>query len=214
MTSAVTGAGNTGTPTTPTTSRTTGSDLDRDAFLKLLVAQLKYQDPSNPTDNSQFLAQTAQYTMVDKINQMVASVESGQASSMIGRIVTYCVDENGKPTNAADARSTRTGTVTSAMFSGTTQTLRIGDADVPMTSVREVTTQASFQESFQASSLLGRKVTYGVDADGKPATSGSAASTLSGAVSAVSFTGSIPVLRIGNTDVPLSSVREVQATAG
>jgi flagellar basal-body rod modification protein FlgD len=214
MTSAITGTQYTGTATGGTANRTTGGDLDRDAFLKLLVAQLKYQDPSNPTDNTQFLAQTAQYTMVDKINQMVASVESGQASNMVGRIVTYCVDENGKPTNAADARSTRTGTVTSAMFSGTTQTLRVGDADVPMSSVREVTTRESFQESFQASSLLGRKIIYGVDADGRPAVAGSAVATRTGAVSAVSFSGSIPILRVGNTDVPLSSVREVHATAG
>ena len=40
---------------------------DQDTFLKLLVAQLKYQDPSNPADSTQFLAQTAQFTQVEKL---------------------------------------------------------------------------------------------------------------------------------------------------
>jgi flagellar basal-body rod modification protein FlgD len=58
------------TPTTPTsaTEKTTdkpGGEMGKDAFLQLLVAQLKYQDPSTPADSREFLAQTAQFTMVE-----------------------------------------------------------------------------------------------------------------------------------------------------
>ena len=68
----VTGAGSAGatTGTTSTTAPTGTSsstpapsqDFDKDTFLKLLVAQLKYQDPTNPTDATQFMSQTAQFT--------------------------------------------------------------------------------------------------------------------------------------------------------
>ena len=53
-----------------------GANLDQDAFLKLLVAQLKYQDPSKPVDSSQFMAQTAQFTQVQKMTEMTKATES------------------------------------------------------------------------------------------------------------------------------------------
>ena len=40
------------------------NQLNQDTFLKLLVAQMKYQDPLSPTDSTQFLTQTAQFTTV------------------------------------------------------------------------------------------------------------------------------------------------------
>ena len=41
--------------------------LGRDAFLKILVAQLKYQDPLNPMDDRDFIAQTAQFSTLDQM---------------------------------------------------------------------------------------------------------------------------------------------------
>ncbi len=52
--------------------------LDKDAFLKLLVAQLKYQNPLQPSDPSQFMAQTAQFTMVERLDEIAkAQAEAG-----------------------------------------------------------------------------------------------------------------------------------------
>ena len=128
------------TATTTTAIKTQGnSTLDRDAFLKLLVAQLKYQDPSKPADSSQFMAQTAQLTMVEKIEDMALGQSRVNAMTMLGRTVTYSVDAAGKPTSAADARSTATGVVTATSILGSTPTLRVGDMDVPLSSVRDVT---------------------------------------------------------------------------
>src|SRR5688500_18454497 len=56
---------------------------DKDMFLKLLVAQMKYQDPTKPTDASQFLAQTAQFTLVEKMDALEASQEALVASNQI-----------------------------------------------------------------------------------------------------------------------------------
>src|SRR4051794_28280665 len=102
----VTAAGSTGTTGTGSTGATTGTgstgassstapvsqDFDKDTFLKLLVAQLKYQDPSNPADATQFMSQTAQFTMVEKLDalstldQKVLDASRMQsAASLIGR---------------------------------------------------------------------------------------------------------------------------------
>ena len=70
--------------------------LDKDMFLQLLVAQMRNQDPANPTDSSEFLAQTAQFTALEKMqqvadqtSQLVALQVAFGASSMVGRTVAY-----------------------------------------------------------------------------------------------------------------------------
>ena len=110
-------------------------ELGQDAFLKLLVAQMKYQDPSNPANGTEFLAQTAQFTQVEKLTQLARDqqdlVKVQQmlgASSMVGRSITYA-----GPTGA-DV----TGVVSSATFTGSSPTLRVGNTDVPLSSVKEV----------------------------------------------------------------------------
>ena len=60
----------------------------------------------------------------------------------------------------------------------------------------------SAQLMLGASNLIGRTVTY-TGTDGKEAT---------GVVTSASFTGSSPTVKVGNTDVPLSSVRDVRST--
>jgi flagellar basal-body rod modification protein FlgD len=112
-----------------------GGDLDKDAFLKLLVAQLKYQDPSAPMDNTAFLAQTAQFTTVEKLSDLAkmqqslltAQLQLG-ASNLIGKTVTY-TDKDGKE---------QSGVVASAKFAGTGPTLHVGDTDVALADVTEV----------------------------------------------------------------------------
>ena len=45
-------------------------DISRDSFLKLLVAQLKNQDPMNPSDGAQFIAQLAQFSQLEQTISM------------------------------------------------------------------------------------------------------------------------------------------------
>jgi flagellar basal-body rod modification protein FlgD len=77
-----------------TTTKSTSDDYDM--FLKLLVAQLKYQDPMNPTDSSQFLSQNAQFTSLQKmgeLNDTLSSLLSVQSSfgstNLIGKNIVY-----------------------------------------------------------------------------------------------------------------------------
>lgn len=99
--------GASGGASTPTpTYENPGATLDRDAFLKLLVAQLKYQDPTNPADTSQMLTQSAQLSMVDRLNELAAAAEASAATqrltvagSMVGRQISF-VDEEGLEVDA------------------------------------------------------------------------------------------------------------------
>jgi flagellar basal-body rod modification protein FlgD len=108
---------------------------DENTFLQLMVAQMKYQDPMNPTDSSQFLSQTAQFTSLEKMttlaDQMSSLLQSQMAfgaSGMIGKSVTY-TDDQGLP---------QTGTVTGASFLSTGPTLTIDGTSVPLTSLTSV----------------------------------------------------------------------------
>lgn len=63
------------------------STLDVNDFLKLLVAQMQYQDPLEPTDNTQYIAQMATFTQVEATAQMNNKVEQQMASSLVGKAV-------------------------------------------------------------------------------------------------------------------------------
>lgn len=124
-----------GTTATPSTTTQGSSSLGEDAFLKLLVAQLKYQDPLKPQDSSQFMAQTAQFTSLSKLTNidttntaMLGAQGFLQAATLVGRNVTY--------TNADGTEAT--GIVASASFGSNGPTLRIGDKDVPIAEVTKI----------------------------------------------------------------------------
>ncbi|RLP26132.1 flagellar hook assembly protein FlgD [Mesorhizobium sp. YM1C-6-2] len=71
------------------------TQVDYQSFLKLLVAQMKNQDPTNPMDSTQYMAQLAAFSQVEqsvqmntKLDQMLQSSTLAQADAIIGRTVT------------------------------------------------------------------------------------------------------------------------------
>lgn len=68
-------------PTTANSAAAPKKELGQEDFLKLLVAQLKNQDPNNPADNGEFLGQIAQFSMVSGIDDLGNSFD-GIASSL------------------------------------------------------------------------------------------------------------------------------------
>lgn len=102
--------------------------LGKDAFLKLLVAQLRYQDPMNPAEGADFMAQTAQFTMVEKLEELSASQRESGAAALIGRQVTY-LNSVGEPA---------TGLVTGFRATPAGPLMRVGDDEVLYNAIAEV----------------------------------------------------------------------------
>ena len=83
------------TNTTYTQASNTTSTVDYNSFLKLLVAQLKNQDPTEPMDSAQYMAQLASFSNVEqvmktnaKLDAMMTSMALTQADGIIGRTLT------------------------------------------------------------------------------------------------------------------------------
>jgi flagellar basal-body rod modification protein FlgD len=90
MASPVSGVGSSsGSGDTTSTTSTTSATAQKDMFLQLLVAQIKNQDPLNPTDSTQFVSQLAQFSELEQViairgdfdSQIAASSATGSATN-------------------------------------------------------------------------------------------------------------------------------------
>jgi flagellar basal-body rod modification protein FlgD len=125
-------AGTSNTPNATSTnnsSSTSGSTLDYDDFLQLMVAQLQNQDPLNPTDSTEYMSQIAQFSGVEqsinmnsKLDQLLVNSNISQASTMIGLTLT-------------SSDGSVTGTIASVKIASNGATAVLTDGkEVPITS--------------------------------------------------------------------------------
>jgi flagellar basal-body rod modification protein FlgD len=89
------------------------NEFNQDTFLKLLVAQLKYQNPMAPNDGTEFLTQTAQFTQLETLQKIeklmtssAAASEVLEASAMVGRRVIMALPQGQQGTPAASTTMT------------------------------------------------------------------------------------------------------------
>jgi flagellar basal-body rod modification protein FlgD len=82
-------------PSTTHPTHTSAANIDYQTFLKLLVAEMKNQDPTNPMDSTEYVAQLASFSQVEqsvqinaKLDQLLQSSVLTQAGAIIGRTVT------------------------------------------------------------------------------------------------------------------------------
>src|SRR5947199_173471 len=83
-----------------TAANPSSSMMDKDTFLKLLVEQLRHQDPTAPADSSQWTAQMAQFSTVEQLTNLTKSTTQSaksaamtQAVGLLGRTVYYLQDD-------------------------------------------------------------------------------------------------------------------------
>ena len=112
-------------------------ELDGDAFLKLLTAQLANQDPLSPVDNQAFVAQLAQFSSVEQLKGLssrldtlllaTASQNQMSTANLVGKNVTYratSVDLDGKTAPGLQARLEGQGTVMALVTDESGRTVR------------------------------------------------------------------------------------------
>lgn len=130
-------------PTSAPGTTDASSGLGKDAFMRLLVDQIKNQDPLSPSDNTQYLAQLAQFSSLEQMQSLndnivgLAVLQQNNAlmsqlttsSSLIGQTVTY-MDPS--------TNELATGTVSSVKIEDNIALLSIGGEDVPLANVTEV----------------------------------------------------------------------------
>jgi flagellar basal-body rod modification protein FlgD len=117
---------------------------DKNMFLELMVTQMRYQDPLNPTDSSQMMAQTAQFTALEKMQavadqtaMMLSTQLAFGASALIGQTVRW---------NDADGVE-QSGTVQGTTYLATGPVLSVDGREVPMTDVTSVGDAPTIQGS-------------------------------------------------------------------
>lgn len=75
-----------------------GSKLDKDAFLQLLTTQMKYQDPLNPSSNTEYVAQLATFSQLEQIQNLSTATTNSQAFSLVGKsVIVKSQDATGNP---------------------------------------------------------------------------------------------------------------------
>jgi flagellar basal-body rod modification protein FlgD len=107
--------------------------LGSDAFLKLMLAQLKYQDPTNPVSNQEFLQQQAMFTQVEKLDDLNKNTAIIQASNLTGKIVQIEDAQSGQPI---------TGTVSETVVNGSQLQVKVNDTLYPASSILKLYAQA------------------------------------------------------------------------
>lgn len=83
--------------------REDGNNLDKDAFFELLTTQLRYQDPLSPMDNTQFIAQMAQFSSLEQMENMNSNMNQflkiqglSEGASLIGKTVETIDPDTGE----------------------------------------------------------------------------------------------------------------------
>ncbi len=112
-----------------------GGALGKDAFLQLMVTQMRYQDPLQPQDNSQFLAQLAQFTALEQMTNVAQTNESvalflkmSFEHQLIGRTVEVTTEQG----------QTLSGVVQGLKMVDGDPQLLIGDSTYPLSAVTKM----------------------------------------------------------------------------
>lgn len=111
-----------------TEKSTSKTQQTKDMFMKLLVAQMKYQNPLEPTDNTEYVREMASFSQVEAMENMASSFEKMSGNSLVGSIAT-AVDDDGNE---------HTGKVEYSFKKDGSTWLHIGDNDYSIDSVTGV----------------------------------------------------------------------------
>jgi len=213
--------------TAASTSSNTNSDgspiLGKDDFLKLLMTQMSNQDPLNPTDDTQFVSQLAQFSTVEQMSNMndtLSSLLTAQASanqisdvSLVGK----SVEVSGNTVTLASLGSTATigGTVSGAGV--VTATITDSTGKVVDTFQSPATAAGNWSATWNGCDSTGSPVAAGtytiaLTAQTTSGTALTASPYTTGVVSGISYANGAAQLVVNGQSVAMSSIVEIDQT--
>lgn len=125
--------------------------VSSDTFLSLLVAEMTNQDPMEPTSNTEFVTQMAQFTSMQYSKDSATYSMSNYASSLVGKTVTASKMDGSK-------QVTKTGVVESVMKSGKTYMLKIDGVSFDISNVTSIGTTSDSSTGTSSGSSLGELI--------------------------------------------------------
>lgn len=194
-----------------TTKKTTGSSLDVDDFLKLLVAQMENQDPMSgdssgggSSSNTDYITQLAQFSMLQQLSSLNTDFTASKAYGLIGKYV-YLQDSSSDSKPNSDLILGKVDGVTSK---DGTYYLIVGGKEYDLADVQAVVNDTSDtdQNILNSADLIGKLVTASVTGSDGTAT------TVSGTVDKVNIQDGLVYVTINGQSIPLSDITEISGT--
>lgn len=199
---------------TDSTSSITSTAMGKDVFLKMLVAQLKNQDPLNPLDGTDFAAQLAQFSSLEQLTNMSSGLEtlsekivalnSSQMAGLIGSQVTA----EGNQIQADGTTQTLSYTLPENVVKGT-----VSIYDGTGTLVKTLTfgaQQAGTNSVTWDTSGLSGTYTFEVSGTNATGTSVSGSTLMTGTVTGVNFEDGVSYLVVNGAEVPFEDVVSIK----
>lgn len=201
----VSGSGSSGT--SQAASSAVKNILGKDDFLKLLITQLKYQDPMEPTDNKDFIAQMAQFSSLEQMNNMASGFEkltASQDSVLREATIGQAVNLIGRTVSAVMPTETVTGKIkdptAKLYFEPNTDSLEIKEVsqNTPVTLLGQ---EGSMYQVQLADGTTGYVEETAIEVDSNP--------RLKGVVTGMKLVDSVPNVVINGQIIPISYIEEV-----
>ncbi len=194
-----------------TSTNTTNNVMGQDAFMKMLIAQLKNQDPLNPMDGTQFAVQLAQFTSLEKLTNLnetmkvlpeyLSSFANAQTVNMIGNEAIA----NGNVIDVSSTSATITYNLPSAIADAT---IKIYNSNGLLVDSVKVGSQNAGRNSitWYCGDIEAGNYTYDISAVDKNGKSVDVSTLLQGTITGASFKNGSAYLTINGQDVAFSDV--------
>jgi len=208
-------------PNSPTGG--TDSAMGRDAFLRMLMVQLQYQDPMNPMDSQQFSSQLAQFSQLEELQSMRDSLDSSLstdvlltqsitntlAASLIGRTVIASTPSACLEDGSADFRFNLDGAAQQVTLSILNESGSIVKT-VTLTNLPEGDQTYTWDgQDSNGNAMPDGVYTFTVSATGSNGASVTASPFVQGRITGVRYENGMAVLLIGDLEINLSEVTEI-----
>lgn len=178
--------------------KTNSSNLGQEDFLKIFVAQMQHQDPMEPAGHGEFLAQMAQFSLLEGFNALSKSFETSQAYSMIGKYV-FIDDDTGPIFGKVEGVVNEKGVNYVLVGGETYSTLKVSGIMDPSSVESDIETKI-----LQGANLIGKTVTAEIEEDDDETV------TVTGQVEKLEVKDGKIYAVIGEHSIPVSSITQVE----